>query len=216
MSASLRRMLVIIALGFVFIPSAMSSEAPLAEPARLNVSQLKAHLPALRQGGFVIYFRHMSTNHEQEDRRPVDLNDCATQRPLSAKGREQAIALGKAVKQLGLPIGKLTNSPFCRCVDTARLAFGRISPSDDLYFAMGLSREGKQAKGRTLRAMFATPPAQGTNTVIVAHTANLQEAVGLWPKPEGVAYIFAPQPGGKFTVIGMVNPETWVEAAQNK
>ena len=213
MSVSLRGQIVIAVLGFMLILPVMSAEPRLPEPVRLNVSQLRAQLPALRQGGFVIYFRHMSTNHEQEDRRPVDLNDCTTQRPLSAKGRDQAVALGKAIKKLGLPIGKLINSPFCRCMDTASLAFGRTSPSYDLYFAMGLSREGKQAKGRILRKMFATPPAQGTNTVIVAHTANLQEAVGLWPKPEGVAYIFAPQPGGKFSLIGKVNPETWVEAA---
>jgi hypothetical protein len=61
--------------------------------------------------------------------------------------------------------------------------------------------------------MLSTPPAKATNAVIVSHTANLREAAGIWPKPEGVAYVFRPLPEGKFEAIAMVLPEDWGRVA---
>ena len=195
------------------IVSRGSSATTLFEPPRLSAGELQKLIPKLRRGGYVIYLRHMSSDHSHEDKRPVNLNDCSSQRPLSQKGRQQASELGKAFRQLKLPIDKVISSPFCRCRDTARLAFGRFVISDSLYFAMGLTREGKEAKGKLVREMLATQPARGKNVVIVSHTANLQEAVGLWPNPEGVAYIFKPEANAQFNAIGKVNPETWSQVS---
>jgi hypothetical protein len=46
----------------------------------------------------------------------------------------------------------------------------------------------------------------GTNNIVVAHT-NLKEAAGIWPQPEGVAYIFQPQQNGDSWCEG--GPEEW-------
>lgn len=182
---------------------------PLFEPERLGVAELKAFIPKLKQGGYVIYLRHASTHHDQEDKRPVNLADCKTQRNLTERGRQEARKIGQAIRRHGIPIGSIINSPYCRCKDTARLAFGKSNPNDNLYFAMGLTREGKQAKGRALRALLSQPPLPGKNNIIVSHTANLQEAVGFWPKPEGVAYIFKTEKDGELDAVAIIEPKIW-------
>jgi hypothetical protein len=107
----------------------------------------------------------------------------------------------------------VTASPFCRCKDTAERAFGRFTVSNDLYFAIGTNAGETKRFAESLRRMLSTAPAKATNAVIVSHTANLREAAGIWPKPEGVAYVFRPLPGGKFEAIAMILPEDWPRAA---
>jgi hypothetical protein len=57
--------------------------------------------------------------------------------------------------------------------------------------------------------MLASPPPPGTNTVLVSHTANLREATGFWPKPEGAIYIFRPGPDDTFTPVAHMAPSDW-------
>jgi hypothetical protein len=64
--------------------------------------------------------------------------------------------------------------------------------------------------------MLATAPAKGSNAVIVSHTANLREAAGIWPKPEGVAYVFRPLPRGGFEAVARILPDEWGGVAQPK
>jgi hypothetical protein len=45
--------------------------------------------------------------------------------------------------------------------------------------------------------------------LIVSHTANLQEAVGLWPKPEGVAYVFRGEADGGIRAVARIPPDAW-------
>ena len=53
-----------------------------------------------------------------------------------------------------------------------------------------------------------------SRNVIVSHTANLREAAGIWPRTEGVAYVFRPLPGGEFKAIAMVMPDDWGNVAR--
>ena len=181
-----------------------------------KLADLRSVLGELRKGGFVIYFRHGATDQTGPSDEAADLMKCETQRNLSAQGREQATQIGKAFQALKIPVGTVTTSPFCRCKDTAKLAFGRFTVSNDLYFAIGTNAGETKRFTQSLRGMLSTPPAKATNAVIVSHTANLREAVGIWPKPEGVAYVFRPLPGGKFEPIAMVLPEDWATVAKLK
>jgi phosphohistidine phosphatase SixA len=170
---------------------------------------------ALQEGGYVIYFRHAATDQAKSDSGSLDLMNCATQRGLSEKGREQAQAIGKAFSALGIKISSVLASPYCRCIDTAKLAFGKATVVHDLEFAMAKSESETSRLGAVLRKYLAARPQRGTNTVIVAHSANLKEAVGIWPQPEGAAYVFQPQgEGAKY--IGRVGPEQWPELARAK
>ena len=187
--------------------------APAASAAD-ELANLSAVLGELRKGGLVIYFRHGLTNQTGSSDEAADLTKCETQRNLSAEGREQATQIGKAFKALRIPVGTITTSPFCRCKDTATLAFGRFTVSNDLYFAIGTDAGETKRFSESLRRMLSTPPAAATNAVIVSHSANLREATGYWPKPEGVAYVFRPLPGGKFQAIAFVMPEDWGKLAK--
>jgi phosphohistidine phosphatase SixA len=210
----------------LLVAAAMSASAASPEqikPAMSTSSTQGASLPRLdavlddlRKGGFVIYFRHGITDETGPKDESADLTTCATQRNLSAEGREQATQIGKAFHALGINVGTVTTSPFCRCKDTAKLAFGRFTINNDLYFAMDTGAEKTRQLATALRRTLSTPPAAGTNAVIVSHTANLREAADIWPKPEGVAYVFRPLPGGRFEAVARVSPEEWTAAAKRK
>src|SRR6185369_4548064 len=92
---------------------------------KLTPAQLLAEL---KRGGYVIYFRHTSTDFTQNDTRSRSFDDCANQRNLTDKGRDEARAIGAAVRKLNLPIEKAIASPLCRTMETARLAFGDAQP----------------------------------------------------------------------------------------
>lgn len=182
--------------------------APSVEPAVL--------VQALKSGGHVIYFRHAATEQAQQDSSPVDLKNCATQRSLSDKGKDQARAIGKAFGQLRVNVSKVFASPYCRTIDTAKLAFGEVTVVPDLEFAIAKSESETKRLGGVLRKMLENQPPKGTNTVIVAHSANLKEAVGIWPQPEGAAHIFRYQDDGRLIHVGRVAPEEWAALAKLK
>ena len=198
-----------------FVATVLSSLPTFAaEPKEPMLPGLDAVLGELRSGGLVIYFRHGPTDQSGPGDAEADLARCETQRNLSAEGRDQAAQIGKAFRTLGIPVGKVTTSPFCRCKESARLAFGQFTVSDDLYFAINADAAETVRLAESLRRMLSAPPAIKTNAVIVAHTANLREAAGIWPKPEGVAYIFRPLPGGRYEAVAKVAPQDWLSAAK--
>lgn len=173
-----------------------------------------ATIEALKAGGHVIFFRHAATDHSKIDTDTVNLQNCATQRPLSDLGRRQSAAFGEAFRRIGIPVGAVLASPYCRCIDTAQLAFGRVTVSQDLVFALNTGRERSAALAAALRAMLATVPGPEGNTVISGHTANLIEATSLWIKPEGAAMIFRPDGRGGFAHVGTVMPDEWMALAK--
>ena len=123
-------------------------------------------------------------------------SQCEGQRNLSRQGRQDATQLGQAFTRLGIPVGQVRTSPFCRCKDTARLAFGRFEIDQQLLFSFGLSKVQRTQASSYLATILAQLPEVGTNTVLVSHSANLDGATGIWPEVEGGVYIFQPQPEG--------------------
>jgi phosphohistidine phosphatase SixA len=180
------------------------------------LESLAAVLPQLRSGGYVIYFRHGATDDAGQNDSEADLARCDTQRNLSARGRAQAEQIGKAVRVLGVPVGRVISSPFCRCKDTAELAFGRFEVDRDLYFALNVDSQERERLADVLRQMLGTRAPAGGNTMIVAHSVNLREATGIWPKPEAVAYVFRPLGDGHFQPIAKVLPDEWARLAGGK
>lgn len=177
-----------------------------SEEQQLPIGQL---VERLREGGYTLYFRHAATDHTRDDNHPVDLNDCKTQRNLSIQGRTQAKMIGKELNRLGISVGEVLTSPYCRCRDTAQLTFGHHQIDENLYFAVVAGPEERRRISGILRSMLSRSPAVGTNNVIVSHTANLREATGIWPKPEGVAWVFQPDGSGGFKVLGKIDPTEW-------
>lgn len=84
----------------------------------------RALIEALRGGGYTIYFRHAATDWSHPDRLEAHGEwascDSAKMRQLSEAGRANASAIGAAIRALGIPVGNLLSSEYCRCADTAR------------------------------------------------------------------------------------------------
>ena len=164
-----------------------------------------ALVEALRQGGYVIYFRHARTDFSQKD---VSLAGCESQRNLSDDGRGQARAIGAAIRSLRIPIGRVLASPFCRTRETAELAFGGVEITRDLL-GRGLSEEQSRISASLLRPLLGAPPGPGTNTVLVSHGFNLRAADGI-VLAEGEAAIYRPGEDGSFTRVGRLTSDQWL------
>jgi hypothetical protein len=133
-----------------------SAATPTSQPASLAGQALVAEL---RQGGYVIFFRHAATDMTQAD---SDLSRCETQRNLNAQGRADARAIGMAFQSLGIPVGQVLSSGYCRAHDTAQLAFGRSELARDLS---GLPAAQREQRTAALRKLLATEPEAGRNSV---------------------------------------------------
>src|SRR5215467_10159500 len=85
---------------------------------------------ALVQGGHVALIRHGNAPPGYGDPPGFKIDDCKTQRNLDEQGREQARALGEAFRQHGVRVDRVLSSPWCRCLETARLlAVGPVETS---------------------------------------------------------------------------------------
>ncbi|MBS98446.1 MAG: histidine phosphatase family protein [Oceanospirillaceae bacterium] len=169
-------------------------------------------LLALREGGLVIYWRHAHTDRTQRDRRPLNYDDCSAQRNLSTQGREDARLVGEAIRELGVPIGELYSSPYCRCIDTADLAFTDITAIVDprLSYILGEKPAKRDVNTAFLNQLLAQPVPAG-NRVIVSHTANLKESTGFWPDQEGLMVVF--EPSAVPELFGELSPADWARLA---
>jgi len=90
---------------------------------------------ALRIPGAVVVLRHSFApgGFDPPDAR---LDDCSTQRNLDDSGRAQAKRIGEAFRQRDVAVGVVLSSPRCRCLDTARLAFGQAQAWEALQGAL--------------------------------------------------------------------------------
>ena len=77
----------------------------------------------LRKGGVVVVFRH-ALAPGTFDPPGLRLGDCSTQRNLSDEGRAQARRVGEWFRERQLQPAAVRSSPWCRCMDSATLAFG--------------------------------------------------------------------------------------------
>jgi hypothetical protein len=80
---------------------------------------------ALKQGGKVILLRHTHVDIREGIGRLA--GNCAAEVNLTASGVEQAKHIGEAFRARGIAVGEVLSSPYCRCMDTGRLAFGRAT-----------------------------------------------------------------------------------------
>jgi phosphohistidine phosphatase SixA len=77
---------------------------------------------ALRAGGLVVVVRHGATFPDQADTDPLNFENVAAQRNLSDKGKALAKAFGDALRQVGIPVGKVYTSKYNRAYETAVIA----------------------------------------------------------------------------------------------
>jgi hypothetical protein len=133
--------------------------------------------------------------------------DCATQRNLTDKGRAEARALGEHVKRLKIPIGEVLASPFCRTMETARLAFGKARPTNEVRGGPLSADDPKRYE--PLRLLLGTKPAAGTNTVLSSHGNPFRAVAGPPYLAEGEIAVVRPEGGERFSVVARLRLDDW-------
>lgn len=180
------------------------ADAPASRPPDVPVEML-------REGGYVVVFRHAATDTGMDT--TDDLRDCSRQRNLNAEGRRQSREIGRAFERLGIPVGRVLASPFCRTRDTARIAFGRVRASRALL-SVEFFASPQEGRRRGLRRLLEARPPDGTNTVLVSHGSAIYEATERDPE-EGEAVIVEPGQGKRgFAFVSTVGAGEWGRPAR--
>lgn len=191
------------------------------EPQGTNASVTPTIVQALRAGGYVVSWRHgaadicvdhtdlgtASTTAVPNWWKSCDANcaTTATARQLNASGAADATTIGNAFDTLGIPVGRVVSSEFCRTVTTAQLmSFGpAIEQRQDITFFV----YDEANRCQHVQALLAEAPAAGTNTAIIGHAgfvcANLDQLA------MGEGAIFKPDGSGGSTFIARVLPAAW-------
>ena len=157
----------------------------------------------LRGGGQIVLMRHTTTTPGVGDPPGFRLDDCATQRNLTEAGRQEARRIGAAFQDRGIPIGRVLSSRWYRCMETARLAFGRAEhwAALDSNFE---DRNREPERTAAIRARANQRPESG-NLILVTHGANIVPITGSQPAP-GEFFVLTPEGGGRFRIAGRLAP----------
>ena len=176
-------------IGIVF-----ASLMALALPARADETLWNL----LKGGGRVVLMRHAVTAPGIGDPPDFHLDDCSTQRNLSDEGRREARHIGADFRNRAIPIEKVLASPWCRCLETANLAFSKA----DVEPALSNLFTHPQDRDRQLREMprlIAAPKA--ANRVLVSHGATIAALTGV-SLDTAEMLVVTPQGNGRFVING--------------
>ena len=165
---------------------------------------------ALEKGGYVLVMRHASSPREVPDAKTANADNTKTERQLDETGRTTATKMGKAMRDLKIPIGDVLSSPTYRALETVRLAmWPNVMPIPELGDG-GQSMQGvAEAQGSWLQKKVTEVP-RSANTILVTHMPNLTRA---FPQISGVAdgetLVFRPDGKGNAPLIGRIKIEEW-------
>lgn len=204
-----RRLAALAAAAFwALAPASVPGQIPAAANATTTTATLAgAELAnALRRGGYILYFRHTATDFAENDSRMTGYDDCNTQRNLTDAGRADARAIGAQLRRLGIPVGRVLASPYCRTMETGRLIFGQAEAS---IAVRGGPADDSGDRYRELRALLAAPPAPAMNLAIASHGNPYRAVVGTAYLQEGEAAVIEPLGNGAFRVVARVTKDEW-------
>ncbi|MGB9388792.1 MAG: histidine phosphatase family protein [Xanthobacteraceae bacterium] len=157
-----------------------------------------------------------ATFPDKADTDPLNFDNIATQRNLNDKGKMLAKQFGDALRQVGVPVGKVYTSKYNRGYETATLAgFKDIEKTADLTEGgLVVSPNENNRRADAFRALLATPPQAGTDTVLVTHYPNIIAALGKdwFDVKEGEASIFRPD-NGSYKLLARIQMDEWPRIA---
>jgi phosphohistidine phosphatase SixA len=174
-------------------------------------------ISALRDGGYVIVFRHGATHPDQADTDPLNTDNVAKQRQLNDDGRALAKSIGESLRKLRIPVGQVYTSLFKRAIDTgALMGFGDVKVSAD-YTEGGLvvTPIENNRRAAALRKAAGTMPPASTNIIVVTHKPNILDAFGKdwFDVREGEASVFKPDGNGGYKTVGRIQAGDWSKLA---
>ncbi|XWN32672.1 MAG: hypothetical protein ROR55_06100 [Devosia sp.] len=172
---------------------------------RLALAQADV-IATLQRGGHAVYFRHAATTRSGVDRIEWPRE---RQRLLSERGIADSEAIGVAFRTLNIPVGEVLASPFARCADMARIAFGRVETRMELLGLLS-DRSGREARVAYLSGLVSQPPGPEGNRIVISHRSNIAAVAGV-SLAEGDAAIIRPE-GDTHTLLGTLSPRDWAVA----
>ena len=152
----------------------------------------------LKGGGHVVLIRHTVTTPGAGDPPGMRLDDCSTQRNLTDAGRAHARRIGEAFRSRGIPVERVLSSPWCRCLETAKLAFGKAEISNALGNLFGRP-ENRERQVRHMRALTITKEYSG-NMVLVTHGSTIHALTGVSPDTGEMVILSQGEVAGRLTV----------------
>ena len=134
----------------------------------------------LEKGGKLIFIRHAYAPGNG-DPNNFNLNDCSTQRNLSNIGRKQAQYIGKFFRENKIKIDKVLSSEWCRCKETAKIAFDDYSTNSFLnsfYSSKYAKNKDKQIKELN---SYIKKYESNENLILVTHYVLISEVLNYGP-----------------------------------
>ncbi len=185
----------------------------LLTPSGASAQELqgKSLVSALQRGGYVILMRHANAPRELPSAQTADPENVHLERQLDENGRTTAVAFGKALRDLKIPIGQVLSSPTYRAFETARYA---QLPSPKAIPELGDNGQSMQITKESQAAWLqkhVTEFSSGTNTILITHQPNIAGAFPQWSDglAEGEALILGPDGKGGARLIARVKIEEW-------
>jgi broad specificity phosphatase PhoE len=170
----------------------------------------------LRAGGLVIVVRHGATFADQADTDPLNFQNIAAQRNLNDKGKALAKVFGDALRQVGVPVGKVYTSKYNRAYETAVIAgFADIEKTADITEGgLVVSPNENSRRAEAFRKLLSIAPQPGTNTVLITHKPNIVDALGKdwFDVKEGEASLFRPE-NGSYKLLARLQMDEWSRIA---
>ncbi|MGS4885019.1 histidine phosphatase family protein [Roseibium sp. MB-4] len=139
---------------------------------------------ALENGGIVL-FRH-ALAPGTGDPANFTLGDCSTQRNLNDQGRADSRAIGQAFQDKGIKVGQVLTSQWCRCVETAELAFPGQVEEEPVFNSFFQNRSAGPEQTRAGQRILEQWPGDGA-LVIITHQVNITALTDIFPQSgEGI------------------------------
>ena len=171
-----------IPLAVVAISVVMSPGVPAADDA----------WAALAKGGHVALIRHGNAPPGYGGDPPgFKIDDCKTQRNLDEQGRGEARAVGEAFRNHGVRVDRIVSSPWCRCLETARLM--AVSPVESSWALVPDRDPSAPVRLLELREMVSAWRGPGT-LVLVTHALTVRALLGFLPI-QGETVVLKPESG---------------------
>jgi phosphohistidine phosphatase SixA len=182
----------------------------LAAAAHAQTLQGDALVQALRKGGYVIVMRHANSPREVPDAKTANPDNTKPERQLDAEGRATATAMGKALRDLKIPIGQVFTSPTYRALETVKYAqLGTPKPVPELGDNGQSMAGGTEAQAMWLVKQVTQFPS-GANTILVTHFPNIRGAFPqLTDVADGEALVYGPDGKGGATLLARIKIEEW-------
>ena len=135
--------------------------------------------------------RHGATDGNAGDPANFKLGDCTTQRNLSDAGREQSRRVGERLKREHVPIAQVFTSPWCRCRETAMLAFGKAEDWEALSSTFAMPERETEFSERVRKRIgndSTRKPMHG-NIVMMTHNVNIAALTKLSVAPAEIVVV---------------------------